>query len=131
MNSHMQAGTLVQEHEVLNLLSSLVSKSLIVYDSSTIGGGRYSLSESMRDYSREVLSRSGEANLARDRHRDYYLSLAESPELNSAGPEQAHRMAQLEIDLDNIYAAVNWSNQGANQSDRSARMVRAVWRFWF
>ena len=128
MNSEAPADHPIKEGEVLDLLSSLVDKSLVIRDEAT---ARFRLPETLRQYSLERLCESSETSQIRDRHRDYYLSLTESTELNQPGIVQTRWLAQLEVEVDNVYSATNWSNQPENQNERARRMVRAVWRFWF
>ncbi len=65
----------VQRYQVLDQLTLLVDKSLVVADES-VGRTRYRLLETVRQYALEKLGESGEADEVRSRHRDYYTSLA-------------------------------------------------------
>src|SRR6185312_6770027 len=66
------AGTTeVERFQVLDQLSLLVDKSLVVAEN-TSGATRYRLLETVRQYALEKLSESGEADSIRARHRDYY-----------------------------------------------------------
>ena len=58
------AGGSVEEEDVLDLLSGLVEKSLVVAKGSDHGGVRYRLLEPIRQYAREKLKESGEAEAA-------------------------------------------------------------------
>jgi DNA-binding CsgD family transcriptional regulator len=65
----------VERDQVLDLLTLLVDKSLVVAENSG-GRTRYRSLETVRQYALEKLGESGEADAARARHRDYYTSLA-------------------------------------------------------
>src|SRR6202042_920086 len=65
----------VQRYQVLDQLTLLVDKSLVVTDDSR-GRTRYRLLETVRQYALEKLGESGEADAVRSRHRDYYMALA-------------------------------------------------------
>src|SRR6202521_3624521 len=65
----------VQRYQVLDLLTLLVDKSLVVADD-TGGRTRYRLLETVRQYALERLGESGEADAVRTRHRDYYTAMA-------------------------------------------------------
>ena len=65
----------MQRYQVLDQLTLLVDKSLVVADDSR-GRTRYRLLETVRQYALEKLGESGEADVVRTRHRDYYTSLA-------------------------------------------------------
>ena len=92
---------------MLDLLSRLVDKSLVVVDEQPDGTARYRLLETLRQYAREKLAADGEAGATavRDRHLAWCRPLAEqaAPELHGprlvaawpAGAEalHGHRMA--------------------------------------
>ena len=65
----------VERYQVLDQLTLLVDKSLVVADDSR-GRTRYRLLETVRQYAQEKLGESGEADAVRSRHRDYYTALA-------------------------------------------------------
>ena len=69
----------IAPHQVLDLLTLLVDKSLVdVDDSGPVA--RYRLLETVRAYGAARLERSGEQAEVRDRHRDHYLAVAEEAE---------------------------------------------------
>src|SRR5215210_5399636 len=81
------AGEELERDEVLESLSHLVDKSLVIMRE--VGGeGRYRLLETVRQYAREKLSESGEAGQASERHAGYYLALAEEAEPELKGERQ-------------------------------------------
>ena len=65
----------VERYQVLDQLTLLVDKSLVVADDSG-GRTRYRLLETVRQYALEKLGESGEADAVRARHRDYYTAMA-------------------------------------------------------
>ena len=65
----------VERYQVLDQLTLLVDKSLVVADDSA-GRTRYRLLETVRQYAQEKLGESGEADAVRSRHRDYYTAMA-------------------------------------------------------
>src|SRR5262245_20390280 len=69
-------GSDVERYQVLDLLTLLVDKSLVVAES-TSGRTRYRLLETVRQYAAEKLGESGQADAVRARHRDHYSSIAE------------------------------------------------------
>jgi predicted ATPase/class 3 adenylate cyclase len=97
---------------VLDLLSLLVDKSLVVADNSG-GATRYRLLETVRQYAAEKLGESGEADAARTRHRDHYTALAAQRDA-PADRDYEQRIGQAETEIDNLRAAFGWSRE---QSD--------------
>ena len=77
----------------LDLLDRLVDSSLVVADRRPGRGRRYRLLETIRRYGADRLEEAGEAEAARDAHRDWYLRHAEAvdPELRSGGERATGR----------------------------------------
>ena len=102
----------VQRYQVLDQLTLLVDKSLVVADDSR-GRTRYRLLETVRQYAQEKLGESGEADAVRSRHRDYYTSLAATVDA-PAGSDYEHRLDQAETEIDNLRAAFAWSRENSD-----------------
>ena len=102
----------VQRYQVLDQLTLLVDKSLVVADDSR-GRTRYRLLETVRQYAQEKLGESGEADAVRTRHRDYYTSLAATVDA-PAGSDYEHRLDQAETEIDNLRAAFSWSRENSD-----------------
>jgi hypothetical protein len=112
----------VERFQVLDLLTLLVDKSLVVADNSG-GRTRYRLLETVRQYALEKLGESGEADSVRSRHRDYYTALAavlDAP----AGGNYEQGIEQAEIEIDNLRAAFGWSLELA------LALASALWPLW-
>ncbi len=102
----------VQRFQVLDQLTLLVDKSLVVADD-TGGRTRYRLLETVRQYALEKLGESGEADAVRSRHRDYYTALAavlDAP----AGSDYEQRVERANIEIDNLRAAFGWSQENSD-----------------
>ncbi|MCW2663865.1 MAG: putative ATPase [Mycobacterium sp.] len=105
-------GTDVERYQVLDQLSLLVDKSLVVADDRR-GRTRYRLLETVRQFALEKLAESGEADAVRSRHRDYYTALAallDAP----AGSNYEQRLEQAETEIDNLRAAFGWSRENSD-----------------
>ena len=102
-------GGELERYQVLDQLSLLVDKSLVVADDSG-GRTRYRLLETVRQYALEKLGESGEADGVRARHRDHYTAMAavlDAP----AGSDYEQRLERAEIEIDNLRAAFGWSRE--------------------
>jgi predicted ATPase/DNA-binding SARP family transcriptional activator len=124
----------MKRSDSLDLLGRLVDKSLVIVESdSEVGGTRYRLLETIRQYALEKLVEIGEASLIRDQHLDFYLSLAEKSEPHIFGHDSAIWINRLDKDLDNIRAAMEWStNSGkAVAALRIAGSLVYFCYFWF
>jgi predicted ATPase/DNA-binding CsgD family transcriptional regulator len=123
------SGEGVEEREVLDLLSGLVEKSLVVARGNDEGGVRYRLLEPVRQYALERLGESGETEAAKRAHARYFLALAEEAEPELLGPREAEWYERLEEEHDNIRAALSWSLEGANP-ELGLGLAGAIWWFW-
>ena len=99
----------VDAYAVLDILSRLVDKSLVQAD---IGEteGRYRLLETIRVYAQTKLVEAGETDGVRDRHRDYYLGLAERAEPQLVLADGAAWLDLLEVEQRNLFSSAEWSD---------------------
>jgi predicted ATPase/predicted negative regulator of RcsB-dependent stress response len=122
-------GDGIEADQVLDLLSRLVDKSLVVVDHHAGPEARYRLLETVRQYALERLMESGEAERIRLRHRDAFLNLAERAELELQGPGQKAWFDRLEAEHDNFRAALDWA-RAAGDREAALRLAGALWWFW-
>ena len=125
------AGPDVPSGEVAGLLGALVDKSLVQFDQTGAGLGRYRLLETVRQYAAGRLDALGPAAAggARLAHRDYYLVLAEAAAPQLVAHDQAEWLDRLDAELGNLRAAIAFSQ---NQPDpepglRLAASLRVYW----
>jgi predicted ATPase/class 3 adenylate cyclase/DNA-binding CsgD family transcriptional regulator len=102
----------VERYQVLDQLTLLVDKSLVVADDSR-GRTRYRLLETVRQYALEKLGESGEADAVRSRHRDHYTSMAAAVDA-PAGSDYEQHVERAEIEFDNLRAAFAWSCENSD-----------------
>jgi predicted ATPase/DNA-binding SARP family transcriptional activator/DNA-binding CsgD family transcriptional regulator len=121
-------GEGIGRSEVLESLLVLMDKSLVVARPTGDGGARYRLLEPVRQYARERLEESGEADPFRHRHAEFFLMLAEEAELDLKGPRQGEWLEQLEAERDNLRAALSWSLE--REPETALRLAVALARFW-
>jgi non-specific serine/threonine protein kinase len=126
------SGEQVEECEVLDALTQLANKSLVVVDQASGKDTRYQLLETTRQYAQEKLIGRSEGRAARSRHLQYYLDLAESvlPTLKTA--RQFVGLRQLKGELDNFRSALEWAVADAYSPDaaRGLRLATALTDFW-
>jgi predicted ATPase/class 3 adenylate cyclase/DNA-binding CsgD family transcriptional regulator len=117
----------VQRYQVLDQLTLLVDKSLVVAENAG-GTTRYRLLETVRQYALEKLGESGEADAVRSRHRDYYESVAallDAP----ARTDYQQRLDQLEVETDNLRSALGWSLENSD-TDRALTLASSLQPLW-
>jgi predicted ATPase/class 3 adenylate cyclase len=119
----------VEEWEVLDLLTSLVEKSLVLYEERG-GEGRYRLLETVRQYARDRLLESGDVATVRARHRDWFLRLAERSEPGLAGADVGKWLNRLEMEHDNLRMTLDWSIESGD-GEAGLRAGAALQEFWW
>lgn len=131
------AGSGIEEGEVLELLSHLVDKSLVIVEASREEGVslRYRMLEPVRQFGLEQLEESGEAERVQERHSGYYLALAEEAESELRGPEQVVWLERLETEHPNLRAALSWAldrrtAESGERAELGLRLAATLWRFW-
>jgi len=120
----------VDEPTMLELLSSLVEKNMVVVTGLSDRESRFDLLESMRDYARDQLAAAGELEDTRRRQADTFLALGEQAEQGLLGPDQARWFERLEREHGNLRAALEWAAEHSNGTFL-LRLASSVWRFWW
>ena len=120
----------VDAFDVMDLLGSLVDKSLVVADRMP-GSVRYRLLDTIRQYAAQELLRSGgeaEVVAARDRHAGYFLGLAQEAAPALSGHGQGDWLGRLDPEWENLRAAAtHLADEG--RTDDVLRL--GVWLQWF
>src|SRR5215203_1000198 len=117
------------EVDPLDVLLSLVDKSLVVAEARAGDGLRYRMLEPVRQYGQKRLEKSGEAERVRGRHAQYYLTLAEEAEPELAGPREVEKLELLEAEHDNLRTAFSWALE-REEAELGLRIAAALWPFW-
>ncbi|MGH2446068.1 MAG: BTAD domain-containing putative transcriptional regulator [Candidatus Limnocylindria bacterium] len=106
--------------EILDLLSRLVDKCMVILDLAPTGEARYRMLETIREFARDHLGQSEAASVWL-RHRDWFFRLAERAIAQIDGSDQRTWLDRLHADRDNVAAALVWSLD--NGDDREAAML--------
>jgi predicted ATPase/DNA-binding CsgD family transcriptional regulator len=123
------SGEGLAEARLLDVLSSLVAKSLVVAETMSRAQARYRLLETIREYALSKLDAAGEAARLHDRHLNLFLARAEeaAPRLNDA--YQQLWLNWLESEHDNLRAALAWALERGS-IEAGLRLATALFRFW-
>ncbi|MFC7531541.1 BTAD domain-containing putative transcriptional regulator [Actinoplanes sp. GCM10030250] len=122
------AGDGVAPEDVLELLTSLTEKSLLV----PAGDGvpRYLMLGTILEYARLRLAEAGETDLARQAHLAYFTAFAETAEPHLRRAEQLRWLAALEAEHDNIGAAMRGA-LAAGEAHAAMRLAAAAGWYWW
>lgn len=120
---------------LLDLLVSLVDRSLVTVVGEVEGRMRYRMLDTIRHYASVRLAESGEEERLRLRHREQMLALAEDLAHRAvAGPEVSwsERLSAFQrvcADRDNMRAALNWSAERGDAVE-GLRLCVALRPYW-
>jgi predicted ATPase/uncharacterized protein HemY len=115
--------------DVLDGLASLIDKSLLRQEEGADDEPRFVMLATIHDHAAERLAEGEEAGSLHRRHTVYYLSLAEQAEPELKGPKQIRWLSQLELEHDNLRAALHWAREHG-ETGVSLRLGKALWQFW-
>jgi non-specific serine/threonine protein kinase len=121
------AGGEIDEAMVLDLLTQLVEKSLVVLSPE---GGRYRLLDTVRQYAQERLVKSDESDATRAKHLGFYLDLVERARPELKGPQQAAALSRIDADRENLLVAHAWCEQADAGAEAGLRLAYAVKPYW-
>jgi predicted ATPase/class 3 adenylate cyclase len=121
-------SSLIEARDILDLLSALVDKSLVIAEP-LVEIPRYHLLETIRQYSLERLRETGDEAEVRRQHRDWYLDFAEEAAKHLRGEDQSAWLQRLETEHGNLRVALEWSLEQENDAS-ALRLASALWGFW-
>jgi len=123
-------GEGIEADDVLDLMTQLVNKSLVIGEREQGQGARYRMLGTIREYANERLLETGAVDQVRKRHFEFFLQLAEQAEPYVRGPQLPSYLNQLEAEHDNLRTALEWNLVEADHGEASLRMVGALFSFW-
>jgi predicted ATPase/class 3 adenylate cyclase len=116
--------------ESLDVMTSLVDKSLVRSEPSVADEPRFRYLATIREFGLEKLAGAGETADLAARHAAFFATLAHRMVEPLAGPDVVHWVARLEADHDNLRAAVRWSID-SGEAISALRILGWAWRFWY
>jgi predicted ATPase len=115
--------------DLLDVLQSLVDKSLLKSEHRVDGGVRLRMLETIRVFALAELATCGEESVVRRRHTEYFVALAgplsEDPDMASV-----EWLDCMEAEHDNIRATLRWALDSGDAST-ALTLASAVHRFWW
>ncbi|GAA1118428.1 BTAD domain-containing putative transcriptional regulator [Kribbella jejuensis] len=124
---HVCASGDVESWEVLDLLTALTEKSLVV----TKDDQRYRLLGTIKEYAQQRLEEAGETDATRRTHLAYFTELVETADPHLRRAEQLEWLAILEPEHDNIAAAMRAAIAAGDAPGAMRLAAAAGWYWWF
>lgn len=122
------AGT-IELIEVLDLLTALVDKSLVIADHLE-GPTRYRILETIQQFAAERLDELGMTDDACMAHLRWCRDLAASAGAGLVSPQQAAWLDRCEIERANFRVAMEWASGSGGDADTAMEIGVALHRFW-
>jgi predicted ATPase/class 3 adenylate cyclase len=120
----------VERWELLDLLSSLTDKSLVIAEPKQ-SGTRYRVLETVRQYGLERLAESGELESIRERHLAHFLQFAREAEGELTGPHRGAWLDRLEEEHGNLRSALDLcASSSPELMGAELEICGRLWRFW-
>lgn len=116
----------VGDYEVFDIVASLVDKSMV---QARAESGRFGLLETLRQFALQKLTDAGEGDRWRERHADYYATLAEEAHSGTRSRDQVAWFERLDRDHENVKAALGWTTE-QGRIETTARIANGLWWFW-
>jgi predicted ATPase/class 3 adenylate cyclase len=115
--------------DVVDGLLSFVDKSLVRRGELPSGEPRFRMLETIREYAADRLREAGEAGDLARRHGLFFAKLVRDAEPELLGANQAPWLDRLELDRDNVRAAMHWATE-AGETEIALTTAGDLWRFW-
>jgi predicted ATPase len=130
LSSDLQAvaSDAIEQEQVLELLTALAEKSLLVAEGDS--APRYRMLGTIEEYASRRLTEAGESDLARHAHLAYFTELAETAEPHLRRAEQLEWLATLEVEHDNISAAMRGA-LAAGEAQGAMRLAGSAGWYWW
>lgn len=118
-------------NELLDLISSLIEKSILIRDEYDAGQGvRYRFLDMIREYGLLQLRESGEASEIHRRYRDWYQQLTQRVDTEWIGPNQAAWIARLGRERANLREVLShWASRPSHEN-QGLVIANALVAFW-
>ncbi|MCE7002204.1 LuxR C-terminal-related transcriptional regulator [Kibdelosporangium philippinense] len=121
----------IDRDQVFELMAGLVDKSILArHDQDHSAEARYRLLNTIRHYGLDALRATGEQLVLRQRHRDYYLDLAERGKAEWFGPAQPEVFARTRREHANLRAALEFCLSTPGESQAGLRLAGALHFYW-
>ncbi len=123
-------GGEIKSEEVLDAISHLVDKSLVMANRLERGETRYRLLETIREYALEKLAESQDKINVQNKHLGYFVRFAEEGDRKIKGAEQMVWFEKLEDEYNNLNGALRWALESKN-SEAGLKLSNSLVYFWF
>ena len=112
----------IDKNEILDLLSQLTEKSVIIYDDSK---DRYKILETIKQYGDEKLKGFYENGKILSKHLQYFMEFSKKAEPELRSEKAKFLLGKIEADRSNFISAIDWSVNNEN-TEKGGLIVAAL-----
>jgi non-specific serine/threonine protein kinase len=123
-------GDGIEVSEMLDIVSRLVTKSLVGLESLPTGERRYRLLDTVRQYARERLIEAGAVDRLRDRHFAFFFNEYRDALPILRGPDQLRCLRYLQVERDNVRGALEWAVTSLPLAEKGLELAGALFWYW-
>ena len=120
----------VDEFTVLDLMTRLADKSLVMIERLSGETSRYRMLELSRQFAQEKLDEGDEGDVARARHLKYFVAWSEEREAMTEGAKQGDWIAQVAHEHENVLLALKSSARVEGGGEMALRLADKVYPYW-
>lgn len=124
------AGDGIPRDEVLDVLTGLVDRSLVVMREQE-DAARYTLLEVVRQFAQQQLAEAGAAQEIGHRHFAWFLAQARAARIPVESTSSPEWIARLVADGDNLRAALEWHLGPGGEPAAALELAGLLWLVWF
>ncbi len=121
--------TICEYENAIDMLASLLDKSLLRVEEMAGGEARFGMLETIREFALECLGDSEETNDLHLRHAQFYLEWMKRARKELLGAQAGTWLNRIEAEHANLRAALAWTLEH-DHVDMTVQLNRAIWRFW-
>ena len=120
-----------KDSDVGEAMSRLVDKALVhVGSRSPDSSSRFRFLDPVHHYARQRLADSGETDEWRDRHFKFFYTEFRDGLQTLGGPHQARRLKLVEVEQENLRAALDWGLSSPHLEQQTVELAGALFWFW-
>ena len=116
--------------DVLEGVTALLDNSLLQRGEGADGQSRFTMLETLREYALDRLEASGEAEVVRHCHAEFFVEFAERVEPGMNGAERRVWFTRFDAEQENFRAALGWALATGN-AELGLRLVGALGEYWY
>ena len=121
---------LVPHSSLLDLVGSLVEKSLVLQMGAADAEPRYTMLDTIREFAVEMLRATSEEEAFRRRHRDWCLALVAESDRHQKDAAQGQWLDRLAAEHNNLRAGLSWCIARGDVSE-GLHLGASLWWFWY